>query len=108
VIAFKLEADTQLTFAGRPSIQEQFESFHADNPRVWELYKRFALELVGKGRKRYGISMITERIRWETAISTNGEEFKISNNFRSRYARKLMSEVPELAGMFRIKPLRTN
>ena len=90
------------------TIQARFEKFDRENPRVYELYRRFAQQL-REHRSRCGISLITERIRWEVAITTNDEtqDFKISNDYRSRYARKLMAEVPELRGFFVIKQLRT-
>ena len=89
------------------TIQARFEKFHRKNPHVFYLYKKFALELRATGRAKCGISLITERIRWEVFTTTEGEEFKICNDFRSRYARKLMREVPELSGFFSVKQLRT-
>lgn len=87
-------------------IQRDFERFDKANPTVYDLYKKFAFELKEKGRKRYGISMLTERIRWEVAMATTGDEFKINNNFRSRYVRKLIMDFPELDGMFQTRETR--
>ena len=87
-------------------IQREFERFDIANPGVYELYKKFAFELKQNGRKRYGIAMITERIRWEVAVATSGDEFKINNNFRSRYARKLIGDFPEFNEMFEIREKR--
>lgn len=89
------------------SIQERFERFDMENPRIYELYKKFSLELYVRGRRKCGISLITERIRWEVIVTTTGQDFKISNDFRSRYARKLMKENIALNGFFFIKQLRT-
>ena len=97
---------TQTELRFEDSLQDQFERYHYENPHVYDLYKRFAIELLAAGRKRYGIAGITERIRWHTAVTTTDSEFKISNNYRSRYARKLMQEIPELQCMFKLKCLR--
>lgn len=87
------------------SIQERFDKFDKANPKIFGLYKKFAFKFLATGKKKCGISLITERIRWEVTVETTGKDFKISNDFRSRYARKLMSEVPELKGLFNIKQL---
>ena len=60
------------------------------------------------GEARYGIGAITERIRWHYLTERESvEPFKISNDFRSRYARKLVEEYPEMEGMFTLRNLRT-
>lgn len=87
------------------SIQERFDKFDKDNPKIFGLYKRFAFKFLETGKKKCGIGLITERIRWEVTVETTGKDFKISNDFRSRYARKLMREVPGLEGLFNTKKL---
>jgi len=90
------------------TIQSRFEAFDKANPKIWELYKKYALELhAARPGKHYGIAAITERIRWHVAVETTGMEFKINNSYRSRYARKLAAEFPQLVGMFRSRDLRT-
>ena len=93
------------------TIQSRFEAFDKANPRIYEYVKRFALEAKHSGRPHFGIAAIIERARWELAISvvktSFDDDWKINNDYRSRYARRLMSEVPELAGFFRVRDLRT-
>lgn len=67
--------------------ERAFEEFHAANPRVWELFERFALELVRAGRRRIGARLIGERIRWECAIATTDAEFKVNDHHWPHYAR---------------------
>lgn len=90
------------------SIQEAFEKFHAANPFVYEALRRLALELVERGRKKIGIGMLTEVVRWEYARQTSdaSSDFKINNNYRSRYARLLMENVEELEGVFEVRELK--
>lgn len=83
-------------------LKAEFEAFHEANPHVYELYVKYTAEMKASGRSRFSISMITERIRWYTAIETDDPEFKINNNHRAFYARKLMED-PRFAGMFSIR-----
>lgn len=88
------------------TIQEQFEAFHRAHPDVYELFKRFAQELRAAGRPHYGAKAILERVRWHYATSSaSAEEFKINNNYTSRYARLLIAECPEFADFFETRRL---
>ncbi len=89
------------------SIETRFLAFHEANPKVWELLVRFTFELVDHGYKHAGISLIWERMRWEMSLQTTDPEgFKLNNDFRSRYARRLMKHYPEWEGFFRTRELR--
>jgi hypothetical protein len=94
------------------TIDQRFEAFHARHPEVWDLFVRFSLEIHDAGQRkqalsRYGIAAITERIRWHYAVRPDiYEPFRINNDFRARYARRLMREYPQLTGMFHIRTLR--
>lgn len=69
------------------ALQQKFNEFHSDNPHVWELFKSFTAELIHSGYTRLSASLVIERIRWETAIVTKGDPFKICNNHTAYYAR---------------------
>jgi hypothetical protein len=88
------------------TIQDRFEEFHKANPRIYDLLVRFALEVKGKGWKRYSIDAIYQRVRWHVNIETSDTDFKINDHFRSRYARLIMSRVPELDGFFEVRELK--
>lgn len=81
---------------------EAFKKFHAANPEVFVLFRRFARQAKDKGgRKYFGARMIAERIRWYTAVETNSdEEFKLCNNHIPYYARLLMLKYTEFDGFF--------
>lgn len=67
-----------------------FEKFDAENPHIFKLYVRFSREAKNAGYTKFSISSITERIRWETMITTRSEDgFKLTNNHKPFYARKL-------------------
>lgn len=85
------------------SMTLDFQDFDRANPKVWEMFVRFAHDLIDAGHKTLSASMITERIRWQTAIETRGDDFKINNNFRAFYARKFMKAYPGHGEIFRTR-----
>jgi hypothetical protein len=88
------------------TIGERFEAFHAANPWVLTPYERLTADLVRRGRDRIGIGILTEVLRWEYGRQTTGDDFRINNNFRSRYARLLLERHPEWVGVFQTRLLR--
>lgn len=88
------------------TIQEKFESFHELNPWVYSALVRLTADWVARGRTRIGMKMLTEVLRWEYGRQTVGDEFKINNNFTSRYVRLLVAEHPEFADAFHTRELR--
>jgi len=74
--------------------QSAFLEYHKQNPHIYEEYLRFSHELHAAGIRRKSISMITERIRWNTATRGTGE-FKIPNSLRAGYSRLLIWKNPE-------------
>jgi hypothetical protein len=94
----------------RPTIQERFEAFHRSNEWVYHALARMARELKAKGHTRIGIAMLFESLRWmhmrRTADPTGS--FKLNNLLRSRYARALMENEPDLAGVFEVRELQTD
>ena len=80
-------------YRAQQTIQEKFEQFHEDNPRVYKLLVLFTLAARRAGWERYGISSIFERVRWHLSIETHDKDgFKLNNNYRSRYARMLNND----------------
>ena len=43
------------------------------------------------GKKKLSAKMIFEQIRWEEHVNYEGRDFKLSNDFHSRYARLWMN-----------------
>lgn len=94
---------------GAPStLVRRYIEWHRDNPRVYRLVEKFVAELVARGRRRIGIALIWERMRWEIALET-GDEPKLNNSWRSFAARLYLLHHPEHAGVFatrRVGPQR--
>lgn len=97
------------------TVKNKFLAFHAANPGVYGLFKRFAAEAIRAGVKRLSSKLLIERIRWECAITTTGsgwsvtagKPFKIDNRFTCHYARLFMNEYPKAGAMFEIRVIKT-
>lgn len=87
-------------------IQSGFERFHADNPEIYRKLVDLAMGAKANGHKGMGISLLWERLRWHFTVEVkDGENFKLNNNYRSRYARLIMRQEPSLAGFFKTRAL---
>lgn len=92
----------------RGSIEADFKAFHEANPHVYEHLRRLAF--VWKARRpgqRLGIGMLFEVARWDISLGTDGDPFKLNNNYRALYARMLMEREPDLRGLFQTRRLTT-
>ena len=96
----------QLPLAKPLTIQQRFLAFHYRNPNVYRELRLLALKAIDAGRKRYGIATLYEVLRWGL-LTTTGRDFKMNNDFKSRYARLLMEREPKLKGFFDVRDLRT-
>jgi hypothetical protein len=91
----------------RETLDDRFHAFHAENPHVYAALREKALELVAAGRKRLSIKMLFEVLRWEHLLTTTDPDFKLNNNYHSRYARLLMDRNPTLRGVFETRELHS-
>lgn len=90
------------------TIQARFEEFHRANPHIYVRLVEAARRLKQEGKTKIGIGhLVEEVIRWSEERTFTGENYKISNDYRSRYARKIMEEESDLAGMFEVRPLES-
>lgn len=81
------------------NLTKEFITYFHENPDMWAAYQKFAAQNA-KYSKRMSITMISERIRWETVISSTSGKYKVRNSFRAFYARLLMWKYPEYRGRF--------
>lgn len=89
------------------TIQERFEAFHKAHPAVYTTLVWFARQAKKEGRKKIGIELLWSRLRWHVQMETNKlGDFAFDNDHRSRYARLIMAQEPDLAGIFDLRPLR--
>ena len=97
----------ELRFEQPGSIDAAFWNFHTNHPEVYEGLVRLAYQA---DRDRLGIKMLFEVLRWEWIIRglpDDAEEFKLNNNYTSRYARLIMESEPGLEGVFETRRLTT-
>ena len=89
------------------TIEGTFRAFHEANPWVYDALVRLARDMVARGRPRLGIGMLFEVLRWQWQLATTdgASDFKLNNNYRSRFARLIMESEPDLAGVFETRAL---
>ena len=97
--------DDYTSYAATRCGREAYQ-FDMDNPKIMEYFIRFADEVRRKGFRKYSANAIFERIRWHVSIETTDGEFKISNNHRAYYARRLMAIDGRFEGFFCVKGAR--
>lgn len=90
------------------TIQQRFEAFHLLNPWVMDALVRLTRDLVARGRSKVGIGMLFEVLRWQYQRATTdvASDFKLNNNYRSRYARAIVAAHPEWDGVFETRELK--
>ena len=85
---------------------KRFIAFHKLNPEVYLRFVELAQEMRASGRKKYSAETIINVLRWHTDLKTEGDEFKISDHFRSMYARLLAFRKPEFENFFNFKGMK--
>jgi hypothetical protein len=90
--------------------QEQFDQFHARNPWVYGALVELARDLKRRGRRKIGMKMLFEVLRWTYYRTTDDpdSDFKLNNNLHSRYSRLIMQKEPDLADLFETRNLRSS
>ena len=87
-------------------LEIEFWIFHFTNPHVYKLFCHFTRQAITRGYKRFSVSMVIERVRWETMVVTTDPDFKINNNHRAYYARLWMHDNPEYGEFFETRVVR--
>ena len=79
--------------------------FHKKNPHVYKtLVIRCKQWRNRHPKKKIGIRMLWEAMRWDILMQTDApDDFKLNNNHTSYYARLIMNNEPDLAGIFDIR-----
>ena len=88
------------------SIQARFERFDEDNPGVYRAIVSLMFEMQEHGVNRWSVKAAFEVLRYQSIRST-GDDFKLPNDYTSRYARKLIAEFPQLDGFLETRELKS-
>jgi len=95
----------------RPSLQSRYEAWRRtpDGQKIVAAVTEAALALRRRGFTHYGIAALFEAARYTYALAVgpDADGWRLNNSWRSRLARDLMREAPELDGMFETRRLWT-
>lgn len=72
---------------------------------VCDLFEELALQVWGKGYRRYSSDALLHRIRWHHQIERGDSEFKINDHFSSVLARWFLAKHRECDGFFELRKL---
>lgn len=90
------------------TIQANFEHFHKTNPEIYIKLCYLTRQWLAAGNDKIGIGMLFEVLRWDSAVNTVGDTFKLNNNYRSRYVRLIEDQEKDLTGVFHKRTLHTS
>lgn len=98
-------------FANTPgrgaTIADRFADFHQKNPHVYRNLVRLALDDAARGIKR-GVAALFEDLRYAYENTEHDPaEYKLNNDFASRYSRLIMQTEPRLSGHFEVRGLKS-
>ncbi len=94
-------------FTQESGAEQRFKDFHENNPHVYKKLVQMTNDLKSQGHRKIGMQMLFEVIRWRSMMSTNGDAYKMNNDYCSRYSRMIMENEPELDGIFNTRGLKT-
>lgn len=91
-------------------IEQAFDEFHAKYPDVYAQLVRLARQWRNAGHAKLGIATLYERLRWEWHVGgmQDNDGYKLNNNYKALYARKIMAENPDLNGLFNLRERTAN
>jgi len=91
----------------QPNIVALFKSWYPSNMHIVSEFYKWSVYLRTHGkRENYSSQMIVHRMRWETALSSDFDNYKLNQNLGSALGRVVMKLDPQLKGMFRTKSVR--
>lgn len=82
------------------TVAQRAEAFHKKNPHVYLAIVSLCRRLRARGFATFGMKMVAEQLRWQYAMKTRGDQFKINNSYTAWYARRVMENEPDLADFF--------
>lgn len=74
--------------------EHEADEWIAANPDAWEFMTEQA-RASARNRRRFGIGALCEVVRWQMRNVRGDGEFRLNNNHRAHFARRLIREVPE-------------
>jgi hypothetical protein len=88
----------------QPSAPDAFERFHTANPHVYTVMVNLARQWVNRTKRgKLGFRMLWERARWEIAMTTVDDLYKLNDHYCPYYARLIMYLEPDLDQLFDLR-----
>jgi hypothetical protein len=85
-------------------IELEFKEFHLEHPEVYNELVKLARTWQSNGSDKLGIATLFEVLRWNSHLNPERDSgYKLNNNYRALYARKIMEQEPDLNGLFEIR-----
>ena len=84
-------------------VSTKFMDYHTENPHIWEAFERFAWQAINSGRTRLSADLIINRLRWETMLTSIGEDYKINDHYSADYARIFIEKYPQHREFFKLR-----
>lgn len=91
------------TIPAKTHLQKKFEIYDAENPHVYPMFIQYARQVLRSGHDKFSAKAIFERLRWHFNFETEGDVFKLNNNYTAFYARKAMEDYPEFKDFFELR-----
>lgn len=92
------------------TIEARFARFHRAHPEVYAHLVRLCRQWREAGGGRWSSDAALAVLRWErhlAGIHDEHEEYRLNNDYTSRYARLIMDSEPDLAGIFEVREIRS-
>lgn len=96
-------------FTSETEADRRFREFHEKNPQVYQQLVKHARTAKARGKPKISIELLVNVVRWYTFLHTDdpNSEFKINNNYKSRYARMIMEQEPDLSSIFNLREMKS-
>ena len=82
---------------------DAWEAIKCKHPTLLSDLAAIAIKAKQRGFHRWSADALFHVLRWETGISTDDFGLKVNNNYTALASRDLMTQYPELDGMFAIR-----
>ena len=104
----QLELFEHLVIDFSPEDAKGFMAYDQENPLIYKMFQAFAFEDISDGHKHLSADFIWHRIRHKTKVSDSHNAFKLSDKYRSFFARKFIKENPQYKDFFILKKSKAN
>ena len=77
----------------KKDLRDAARKWIVEHPRTMRFINHFAKEMVAK-KKKFGVKLLIERVRWEHLIQGGDDRFKVNNNHTAYIARWIIQVIP--------------